>query len=49
MVHIENHDGGMPVCDIVGKGAPILKVGKQLLPAVTELICLRRAHNSPYD
>ena len=45
-VHIENHDGAWFATRWVE--APIFESQKQLLPAVTELIRLRRAHNSPY-
>ena len=45
-VHIENHDGAWFATRWAK--APIFKSQKQLLPAVTELIQLRRAHNSPY-
>lgn len=45
-VHIENHDGAWFATRWAE--APIFESQKQLLPAVTELIHLRRAHNSPY-
>ena len=45
-VHIENHDGAWFATRWAK--APIFESQKQLLPAVTELIRLRRAHNSPY-
>ena len=45
-VNIENHDGAWFATRWAE--APIFKSQKQLLPAVTELIQLRRAHNSPY-
>ena len=45
-VHIENHDGAWFATRWAE--APIFESQKQLLPEVTELIHLRRAHNSPY-
>ena len=45
-VHIENHDGAWFATRWAE--ASIFESQKQLLPAVTELIRLRRAHNSPY-
>ena len=44
--HIEHNDGAWFASRWVE--APIFESQKQLLPEVTELIRLRRAHNSPY-